>query len=752
MTFAPWLLRTHFFFDTTKTGAEVVLYLRFIITTLDVIFPSLLTDNYSAFRNDKYGWINWYLVGKFVKKNLFALHLFDELPKRWRENNMAITESMKERFSNKYFPSDPSNNHSIPQTILFLRKLCRTNCEEQGRAAANTYYQLLPSQSDNNVKLIVLDRLTELKSSHREVVADMFLDMLRALSSHNLDIRRKTLDIVFSLVTCTNINELVLILKREVVTAHTGELEKNGEYRKMLIQAIHYCAIKFPEVASTLVHLLMEFLGGSNVASFVDMIVLIQVIIETNPRVKVSIITKLLDTFYQIRASRVCSSGLWIFAACCTSLPEFKGGTASIKQCLSELPFLSVSEEESNDSSQTVQQVNSMTVSFKRPTILADGTYATHHAASGIAFSPPTLFQGSVASRNLRSLLLTCDFFLGTIVAYPLIKLALRLEGVQPSKVEVNKPFSRALLIVVSMLQLGQSPVLPHPIDNDSYAGMVLCIRLLCNTGDEVRKIWLKSCCQSFVDMLSKKQLRETKEIKATAQISQAQPVRLLLHGAISGALYAGHIHSLLQMECITESFLRGLSWLLRFIDKWIHSMDLENHKLNPRIEHYGCIVDLLNRANLLNVAEKFIRDMPTQPDVVIWGSLLFTCRIYGNIELAELVDKRTGVFEPQGAYVNSPRDAGSSLIWDVGHGHQDAVEVLLQNNANLVAENNDSITPLQSSVLVGSLPCLELLVHIDHPNMRITPWEVALILGQWVSDIKKDTKMLVYCALIRLL
>ena len=41
------------------------------------------------------------------------------------------------------------------------------------------------------------------------------------------------------------------------------------------------------------------------------------------------------------------------------------------------------------------------------------------------------------------------------------------------------------------------------------------------------------------------------------AQISQAKPVRLLLHEAISGALYVGHIHRLLQRECITESFLR---------------------------------------------------------------------------------------------------------------------------------------------------------------------------------------------------
>lgn len=37
------------------------------------------------------------------------------------------------------------------------------------RAAANCYTQLLASQSDNNVKLIVLDRLNELKLNHREV-------------------------------------------------------------------------------------------------------------------------------------------------------------------------------------------------------------------------------------------------------------------------------------------------------------------------------------------------------------------------------------------------------------------------------------------------------------------------------------------------------------------------------------------------------------------------------------------------------
>ncbi|XP_052184061.1 coatomer subunit beta-1-like [Diospyros lotus] len=398
------------------------------------------------------------------------------------------------------------------------------------RAAANTYCQLLLSQSDNNVKLIVLDRLNELKSSHREIMVDLIMDVLRALSSPNLDIRRKTIDIVLELITPRNVDEVVLMLKKEVVKTQNVELEKNGEYRQMLVQAIHSCAIKFPEVASTVVHLLMDFLGDSNVASAMDVVVFVREIIETNPKLRVSIITRLLDTFYQIRAARVCSCALWIIGEYCLSLSEVENGISTIKHCLGELPFYTPTEDgEAPDTSRNSQQANSITVSSRRPAILADGTYATQSAALETAMSPPTLVQGSLASvGNLRSLILSGDFFLGAVVACTLTKLVLRLEEVQPSKFEVNKATTQALLIMVSMLQLGLSSFLPHPIDNDSHDRIALCIRLLCNTGGEVRNIWLQSCRESFVKMLADKQFRETEEIKARAHISNAQPDDLI--------------------------------------------------------------------------------------------------------------------------------------------------------------------------------------------------------------------------------
>jgi pentatricopeptide repeat protein len=70
-------------------------------------------------------------------------------------------------------------------------------------------------------------------------------------------------------------------------------------------------------------------------------------------------------------------------------------------------------------------------------------------------------------------------------------------------------------------------------------------------------------------------------------------------------------------------------------------------YNLAPRIEHYGCIVDLLGRAKLLSEAEQFIKEMPVAPDVVLWRSMLFACRACGEVGLAEYVAERIRELEP---------------------------------------------------------------------------------------------------------
>ncbi|XP_073008360.1 pentatricopeptide repeat-containing protein At5g66520-like [Typha latifolia] len=67
-----------------------------------------------------------------------------------------------------------------------------------------------------------------------------------------------------------------------------------------------------------------------------------------------------------------------------------------------------------------------------------------------------------------------------------------------------------------------------------------------------------------------------------------------------------------------------------------------------PGIKHYGCAVDILGRAGLLDVALDFIEKMPFQPNAVIWGSLLAGCRARGNSRLSEIAARRLVELEPR--------------------------------------------------------------------------------------------------------
>ncbi|XP_024189481.1 pentatricopeptide repeat-containing protein At2g37320 [Rosa chinensis] len=58
----------------------------------------------------------------------------------------------------------------------------------------------------------------------------------------------------------------------------------------------------------------------------------------------------------------------------------------------------------------------------------------------------------------------------------------------------------------------------------------------------------------------------------------------------------------------------------------------VEEHGIQPELDHYSCIVDLLGRAGLLDEARDFIEKMPIRPNAVIWGSLLSSCRVHGGV------------------------------------------------------------------------------------------------------------------------
>ncbi|XP_020114514.1 pentatricopeptide repeat-containing protein At2g22410, mitochondrial [Ananas comosus] len=77
-------------------------------------------------------------------------------------------------------------------------------------------------------------------------------------------------------------------------------------------------------------------------------------------------------------------------------------------------------------------------------------------------------------------------------------------------------------------------------------------------------------------------------------------------------------------------------------------------YRLDRRLKHYSCMVDLLGRAGHLDEAEELVRTMPMKPDAVVWGALFFACRMHGNVSMGEWAAQKLLELDPNdsGIYV----------------------------------------------------------------------------------------------------
>ncbi|CAH1427062.1 unnamed protein product [Lactuca virosa] len=80
-----------------------------------------------------------------------------------------------------------------------------------------------------------------------------------------------------------------------------------------------------------------------------------------------------------------------------------------------------------------------------------------------------------------------------------------------------------------------------------------------------------------------------------------------------------------------------------------LFDMMTQDYKITPRIEHYGCLVDLYSRARMLKQALNVIQNMPMKPNEVILGSVLAACRVAEDVKLAEKLMRFISEVNPGG-------------------------------------------------------------------------------------------------------
>ena len=96
------------------------------------------------------------------------------------------------------------------------------------------------------------------------------------------------------------------------------------------------------------------------------------------------------------------------------------------------------------------------------------------------------------------------DFYTGSVLASALTKLVIRCAEISQDKQQVNSLKAEGMLIMASVIRVGQSKFVTVPIDEDSNERIMNCIQTLSDLGKQpvVREVFLKDTKAAYSKMI----------------------------------------------------------------------------------------------------------------------------------------------------------------------------------------------------------------------------------------------------------
>ncbi|XP_056160352.1 pentatricopeptide repeat-containing protein At3g22690-like [Syzygium oleosum] len=79
----------------------------------------------------------------------------------------------------------------------------------------------------------------------------------------------------------------------------------------------------------------------------------------------------------------------------------------------------------------------------------------------------------------------------------------------------------------------------------------------------------------------------------------------------------------------------------------WCFNLMSRVYNIQPKVKHYGCMVNLLARAGLVMDSGELFKEVPIVAGSSLWGALLSARRTHSHMELREMVAEHLIEFEP---------------------------------------------------------------------------------------------------------
>ncbi|CAI2382718.1 unnamed protein product [Moneuplotes crassus] len=443
--------------------------------------------------------------------DIFLLSVIEALRKMCKSD-----PTQKPRLMNAIFiisqSTSPSVLYECANTITQL-----TSSSAAIRVALQAYLTLLSEQNDNNVKLIILNKIIELKEKYSKLLEDCIVEILSVVkNSSSHEIRKRALDLATDLISQRNKLDVIGFLEKEIKFAskELDEKEKSThEYRTFIIRKVNDVTVQYPDtIPAILQALLSNFLclpPHDQNDSALESAIFVREVMESHSTFRKDVGDSIRQNLYEIRSPKALRVLLWCLGEYSESEDDITKSFDSIMENIGSLPIKhstkKVSKKDKED--KTPEETKRAVV---KTITLPDGSYGTE-----------TIYvdEHKIQDNNeddepkypLRKFIESEEFFLCGVLSLCICKLIIKM------KKKLNKAFKKmsveSLIFFCSYLKIHQEN---KKLDPDNKNRIALCIKLLSNLSKtpttvmekiisgEGRKI-LSSIIETKVEQLEKR-------------------------------------------------------------------------------------------------------------------------------------------------------------------------------------------------------------------------------------------------------
>ncbi|KAL4477504.1 hypothetical protein ABPG74_002654 [Tetrahymena malaccensis] len=444
---------------------------------------------------------------------------------------------------------DPSQKSKLMKCILFFQKsrspsvqfecantlIQISNTPTTLKLATNIYVQLLLNNSENNVKMVVLDKIQYILNIEPKYLEEQVIEITKVLNNPSNQIRKNAIDIISSLTNSRNVSYIFPKVVKEVKKTIS---EENGkEFTKILLDFVEYCVFNFESVLDDVMNLINEvFLTNNGLKQKTQDQVkrILTGIVTTYPQSRERLMSKLLERFRDISSPYIYNGVLWI-------LGEYSSGeqvTRSLDQILEAIGPLPITyvQQSTDDQKSEEKEAPKPTQKKYKTVILADGSYGTEVIEEKEA-RKQSIDANEQQDSQFR-IILSQYSYIGSIAARTLLKLVFKIKL---DAKKYNKYTSQILLVFCSLIRLytAKQSKKNEEYDLDSLEKIYLGVKLLTEPKKFVNEkiSWLESnenIVKHKEKVVKRNDLEQQREEKKDSHIAK-QPDDLIVIRALKG-------------------------------------------------------------------------------------------------------------------------------------------------------------------------------------------------------------------------